>query len=152
MKAGRRALASARVAAPANRNSLTRRSCNVLLARSTRPLAGLELAQMMSMLSACRLVKELWLAGAATLAEGNALVPDFIADYNARFAKAPANNKDLHWPLRASDDLEDAFAWNEERTLSQALTLQYDKIVFILEPSAQAKAAIGKPRRRSASG
>ena len=49
---------------------------------------------MMSMLSACRLVKELWLAGAATLAEGNALLPAFIADYNARFAKAPANNKD----------------------------------------------------------
>src|SRR5215468_7900373 len=54
MNAGRRALPSARVAAPASRNSLTRRSCNVLLARSTRPLAGLELAQMMSMLSACR--------------------------------------------------------------------------------------------------
>jgi hypothetical protein len=32
----------------------------------------------------------------------------------------------------------------EERTLSQALTLQYDKVIFILEPSEQAKAAIGK--------
>lgn len=31
-----------------------------------------------------------------------------------------------------------------ERTLSQALTLQYDKIVFIWEPSEQPKAAIGK--------
>jgi len=91
-----------------------------------------------------RLVKELRLAGAATLAEGNALLPAFIADYNARFAKPPANNKDLHRPLRAADDLDDAFAWKEERTLSQALTLQYDKVVFILEPSAQAKAAIGK--------
>jgi hypothetical protein len=91
-----------------------------------------------------RLVKELRLAGAATLAEGNALLPDFIADYNARFAKAPANNKDLHRSLRAGDDLDDAFAWKEERTLSQALTLQYDKVMFILEPSEQAKAAIGK--------
>ena len=89
-----------------------------------------------------RLVKELRLAGAATLAEGNALVPDFIADYNARFAKAPSNNKDLHRPLRAGDDLDDAFAWKEERTLSQALTLQYDKVMFILEPSEPAKAAI----------
>jgi hypothetical protein len=43
-----------------------------------------------------RLVKELRLAGAATLAEGNALLPAFIADYIARFAKAPANDKDLH--------------------------------------------------------
>src|ERR1700746_3158760 len=91
-----------------------------------------------------RLVKELRLAGAATLAEGNALLPAFIADYNARFAKAPANDKDLHRPLRAGDDLDDTFAWKEERTLSQALTLQYDKILFILEPTDQAKAAIGK--------
>src|ERR1700731_4342268 len=91
-----------------------------------------------------RLVKELRLAGAATLAAGNALLPAFTADYNARFAKPPANKKDLHRSLRAGDDLEDAFAWKEERTLSQALTLQYDKVIFILEPSEQAQAAIGK--------
>jgi hypothetical protein len=91
-----------------------------------------------------RLVKELRLAGVTTLAEGNALLPAFVADYNARFAKPPANKKDLHRPLRAGDDLDDAFAWKEERTLSRALTLQYDKVLFILEPSEQAKAAIGK--------
>src|SRR5246127_1822175 len=90
-----------------------------------------------------RLVKELRLAGAATLAEGNALLPAFIADYNARFSKTPAKDKDLPRPLRAGDDLDDTFAWKEERTLSQALTLQYDKVMFILEPSEQAKAAIG---------
>jgi hypothetical protein len=48
---------------------------------------------------------------------------------NARFAKSPANKKDLHRPLR---------------TLSQALTLQYDKVIFILELTDQAKAAAGK--------
>ena len=67
-----------------------------------------------------------------------------MADYNTRFAKPPANTKDLHRPLRAGDDLDDAFAWKEERTLSQALTLQYDKVLFILEPSEPATAAIGK--------
>jgi hypothetical protein len=82
------------------------------------------------------LVKELRLAGATSLAEGYTLLPAFIADYNARFAKAPANKKDLHRRLSPGDDLEDAFAWKEERTLSRALTLQYDKILFILEPSA----------------
>jgi hypothetical protein len=88
-----------------------------------------------------RLVKELRLAGASTLADGNALLPAFIADFNARFGKPPANKKDLHRPLRAGDDLdEDAFAWKEERRLSQALTLQYDKVIFILEPSEPAKA------------
>src|SRR5262252_3104748 len=91
-----------------------------------------------------RLVKELRLAGARTLADGNALLPAFMADYNARFGKPPANHKNLHRPLCASDDLDDAFAWKEERTLSRALTLQYDKVIFILEPVEQAKAAIGK--------
>jgi Winged helix-turn helix len=91
-----------------------------------------------------RLVKELRLAGVCTLAEGNALLPAFMADYNARFAKPPANQKNLHRPLGAGDDLDDAFAWKEERTLSRALTLQYDKVMFILEPVEQAKAAIGK--------
>lgn len=38
-------VASARVAAPATRNSLTSRSCEVLCARSTRPLAVLKLVQ-----------------------------------------------------------------------------------------------------------
>jgi Homeodomain-like domain len=40
-----------------------------------------------------RLVKELRLAGAATLADGNALLPAFIADYNARFAKHPPTTR-----------------------------------------------------------
>jgi hypothetical protein len=91
-----------------------------------------------------RLVKELRLAGVRTLAEGNALLPAFMADYNRRFAKPPTNAKDLHRPLHTGDDLEDAFAWKEERTVSQALTLQYDKVVFVLMPSEPAKAAIGK--------
>jgi hypothetical protein len=46
--------------------------------------------------------------------------------------------------VRAGDVLEDVFSWKEERRLSQALTLQYDKVIFILEPSERAKAAIGK--------
>jgi hypothetical protein len=100
-----------------------------------------------------RLVKELRLAGAATLADDNALLPAFMADYNARFAKAPANSKDLHRGLGPGEDLEDSFAWKGERTLSRALTLQYDKILFILEPAEQAKPALAANRgRRSANG
>jgi hypothetical protein len=38
------------------------------------------------------------------------MLPAFMADYNTRFAKLPANKKDLHRPLRVGDDLEDAFA------------------------------------------
>ncbi len=82
-----------------------------------------------------RLVKELRLAGISTIAEANTMLPGFIEDYNARFAKPPANDKDLHRPLAPADDLGEAFAWRVERVVSASLTLQYDKTVFILEPN-----------------
>jgi len=70
-----------------------------------------------------RLVKELRLAGVSTMEAGNAFLPTFMADYNARFAKAPFNDKDIH---------------------PQSLTLQYDNILFLIEPSEFAQAAIGQ--------
>ncbi|MCA3757895.1 MAG: ISNCY family transposase [Phenylobacterium sp.] len=91
-----------------------------------------------------RLVKELRLAGINTLADGNAFLPGFVADYNARFGKVPANPKDLHRPMSPRDQLDDEFTWQVDRTLSQSLTLQYDKVLFIIEPSEIAQAAIGK--------
>jgi hypothetical protein len=72
---------------------------------------------------------------ASTIAAGNELLPGFLADYNARFGKEPHNPKNLHRPLSAGDDLADIFAWREERTVSNSLTLQYDKVVFLLEPN-----------------
>ncbi len=91
-----------------------------------------------------RLVKELRLAGISSLADGNGFLPGFVADYNARFGKAPANPKDLHRPMSPRDQLDDEFTWQVERTLSQSLTLQYDKVLVLLEPSEAAQAAIGK--------
>src|SRR6202030_2594826 len=69
-----------------------------------------------------RLVKELRLQGV-------------LPDYNARFGKEPHNPKNLHRPLSADDNLADVFAWREERTISNNLTLQYDKVVFLIEPN-----------------
>src|SRR4051812_7078709 len=54
MNIGKNALPAATVSMLRSRISFTSRSCNVPFARSTRPLACEELAQMMSMLSACR--------------------------------------------------------------------------------------------------
>ena len=82
-----------------------------------------------------RLVKELRLQGISTIAAGNQLLPGFLADYNARFGKEARNPKNLHRPLSAGDDLTDVFAWREERTVSNSLTLQYDKVLFLLEPN-----------------
>jgi hypothetical protein len=86
-----------------------------------------------------RLVKELRLQGVDTLAAGNAMLPAFMADYNARFAKEPADAKDLRRPLAPGEDLDEVFAWREERTVSNSLTLQCDKVLFLLEPTPVAK-------------
>lgn len=91
-----------------------------------------------------RLVKEMRLAGVSTIADGNTFLPGFVADYNGRFGKNPANPKDLHRPMSPSDQVDDEFTWQVERTLSQSLTLQYDNVLFIVEPSEAAQVAIGK--------
>src|SRR4030088_335939 len=91
-----------------------------------------------------RLVKEMRLRGIDTIAAGNAFLPAFIDDYNARFAKAPLEDRDVHRPLAGHDDLDDAFAWKEERAVSMNLTLQYDQVLFILEPTGIARSLARK--------
>src|SRR3954470_11365270 len=92
-----------------------------------------------------RLVKELRLAGVSTIEAANAFLPAFVADYNARFAKEPRLAEDLHRPLAPHDDLDGALTWREERTVSASLTLRYDKMLILLEPSDPTRAL---PRRR----
>jgi hypothetical protein len=80
-------------------------------------------------------VKEMRLYGIDTIAASNAFLPAFMEKYNERFAKAPFDDRDVHRQLAGHDDLDDAFAWKEERTVSVNLTLQYDQVLFILEPT-----------------
>jgi len=49
-----------------------------------------------------RLVKELRLRGISTIDAANAFAPEFMADFNARFAQAPHNAFDAHRPLLAN--------------------------------------------------
>ena len=91
-----------------------------------------------------RLVKEMRLCGIATIAAGNAFLPAFMAVYNARFAKAPLIDATCTVPLARHEDLEDDFVWKEQRTVTMALTLQYNKVLFILEPSEIARPLAGK--------
>ena len=74
-----------------------------------------------------RLVKELRLAGISTPEAAHVWLPGFIADYNGRFGREPANGKDLHRPLSAQDDVDEALAWREERTVTANLVLHYDR-------------------------
>ncbi|HVW52228.1 MAG TPA: ISNCY family transposase [Trinickia sp.] len=80
-----------------------------------------------------RLVKELRLRGVSTIAEANAYAPSFIAAYNARFGKPPKSEFDAHRPLRTDEDLDLLFTWREPRKVTKALTVQYDRVIYLLE-------------------
>ena len=62
-------------------------------------------------------------------------MPEFVESYNAKFAKEPHNPKNMHRPFTEHDSLDSAMCHKEQRTLSGTLTLRYDKVLFILEPS-----------------
>ena len=55
------------------------------------------------------------------------------------------SDKNLHRPLGRHDDLDGSFAWREERTVTHALTVQYDRVMFILEPNEVTR---GLPRKK----
>jgi transposase len=80
-----------------------------------------------------RLPKEMRLRGLDSMAEGNAYLPEFIQNFNARFGEEPRSNVDLHRPLIAKEDLAHILTWQETRTLSKNLTLQFDKIVYQIQ-------------------
>jgi hypothetical protein len=91
-----------------------------------------------------RLVKELRLAGISSIAAANAWLPGFITGHNARFGRDPANAKDLHRPLLAGEDLDEVLAWREERTVTHNLTLHYDRMMLMLDPTPLARGLVRK--------
>ncbi|TDF66967.1 ISNCY family transposase [Cupriavidus sp. L7L] len=91
-----------------------------------------------------RLVKELRLRGISTMQAANAFMAEFIADYNARFAKLPRNNHNAHRPLRPDENLDLIFAWREPRCVSKSLTIQYDKMLYLLTDTPEHRKLAGR--------
>ena len=77
-----------------------------------------------------RLTKELRLRGLGTVAAANAYLPEFIADYNQRFAVVPRSAESAHRPLAKEEDLERVLTLCERRTLSKNLTLSYNNVIY----------------------
>ena len=80
-----------------------------------------------------RLPKEMGLRGISTMTDGNAYLPEFIADFNQRFAVAARSSVNAHRSLTAKDNLARILTWQETRTLSKNLTLQFQKIVYQIQ-------------------
>lgn len=79
-----------------------------------------------------RLVKELRLRGLRDLAAGNAYLPEFLADFNRRFAVPARNPEEAHRPLLPSHSLARIFSWQTPRKVTQHLTVQYHQQVYQL--------------------
>lgn len=91
-----------------------------------------------------RLVKELRLAGIDDIEAANAFLPGFVAAHNARFAKPPAHELDLHRPLREMNCLDDILCWRVERHVSRQLVVHYNRMQFSLEPNELTAKLAGK--------
>ena len=92
-----------------------------------------------------RLIKEMRLAGIDSMEQANDWLPIFIEDFNHRFGRSPHRLEDAHRPLReAPNELDDIFARQKTRKVSKALTLQYDKVVYLIEPTDATARLAGK--------
>jgi transposase len=80
-----------------------------------------------------RLVKEMRLRGISNMTDGNTYLPEFMADFNPRFAIEPRSSVNAHRPLTAKEDLARILTWQETRTLSKNLTLQFHKTVYQIQ-------------------
>jgi hypothetical protein len=78
------------------------------------------------------------------MAEANAYAPSFIEDFNRRFAKPPRNDWNAHRPVREDEDLDLIFTFREKRKVSNSLTLQYDKIIYLIADTKEHRNLIGK--------
>lgn len=79
-----------------------------------------------------RLVKELRLRNICTMAEANKYLPQFIEDFNRKFAVTPINTFNVHRPLTEIETtkIDQILAIEEERTLSKNLTCQFEKQTY----------------------
>lgn len=91
-----------------------------------------------------RLVKELRLRGISTMDDANSFAPHFMADFNRRFAKPPKSDYNAHRAVRSDEDLDLIFAWRSPRCVSKSLTLQYDKMLYLLTDSPETRKLAGR--------
>ncbi|OOQ67726.1 transposase [Vibrio parahaemolyticus] len=92
-----------------------------------------------------RLTKEMRLAGITGIDEANRWLGGFIEDYNRRFAKPAKRQQNVHRPIyETQSELYDIFSWQLTRRVSNALTLQYDRVRYLLDNTPENESLCGK--------
>ncbi|HXF28591.1 MAG TPA: ISNCY family transposase [Chlamydiales bacterium] len=87
-----------------------------------------------------RLPKEMRLRGIHSQEAGNAYLPEFIQEFNARFGEDPRSSVDMHRSLTAKDELARILTWQETRSVSKNLTIQFEKVVYQIQTNRPAYA------------
>ncbi len=87
-----------------------------------------------------RLVKEMRLRGINNMELGNAYLPEFMADFNARFAVQPRSSVDAHRSLLTHHHLDQILSWQETRLISRNLTVQFKNVVYQIQTNRPAYA------------
>jgi len=85
-----------------------------------------------------RLIKELRLAGVATLDVANRFVATYLPIYNRRFAVPPAQAADLHRPRPASRDLDRSLGLKTTRVLRRDWTVAHHGQLYQIRDNVRA--------------
>lgn len=81
-----------------------------------------------------RLVKELRLRKIDNISDANKYFPEFIKDYNQRFAKQASSAVDAHRPvLHDKKEMELILSLHHKRKLSKNLTCQYNNLEYQIQ-------------------
>jgi transposase len=81
-----------------------------------------------------RLVKEMRLRGISSIEEANKFLPQFVPDYNKRFAIEPTSPIDSHRKnLPAQATLNLIFSIQSTRKLSKNLEISYNNVIYQIE-------------------
>ena len=77
-----------------------------------------------------RLIKEMRLLGISDYEQANLYLPQFIRDYNRKFAVSPASSLDFHRPLDETHDLAFLFSIHAFRKVTKTLQISYAGKVY----------------------
>lgn len=80
-----------------------------------------------------RLVKELRLRGISDMLSANAYLPEFLEDFNHRFAVVPRSKHNAHRPLLPTENLDLFLCHQETRTLTKNLSVHYNNVIYQIQ-------------------
>ena len=90
-----------------------------------------------------RFIKEMRLRGISTMEQANVYLEEYCAEHNKMFAVPPESSVDAH---RANHnyDLERLLVYTRTRKVFKDLSVNFNKMRFVLDDTVEARKAIGK--------